>query len=144
MSNSKDSKKNTANKASAKRGQPAGQINRLAVDNTYNIEIDYKSIGSRLREERKKLHYTQEQVAEAIDITPAFVGHIERNERSMSLDTLIKICKLYGVTIDYILSDTLPVDSDNVLEQIRGMLKDKTEEQKAAVLDILSTIIRHI
>ena len=110
----------------------------------YSHDIDFQSIGHKLRIERGRMGYTQEQTAEVIGITPAFVGHIERGERSMSLDTLIHFCNLYHVTIDYLLSDTLPQNDDNTLTQIADILKDMLPEQQTALLDILKTLIRHI
>ena len=110
----------------------------------YTGKIDFDAVGIKLRAERARSGQTQEQVAEAIGITPAFVGHIERGERSMSLDTLINLCNLYHVTIDYLLSDTLPPEDDNALTQIAAILKDKSSEQQAAILDILRAISRHI
>ena len=110
----------------------------------YSGEINFDAIGQKLRVERERIGKTQEQVAEVIGITPAFVGHIERAERSMSLDTLIKFCKYYHVTIDYLLSDTLPTEDDNTLTQIADILKDKTYEQQAAILDVLRVVTRHI
>ena len=110
----------------------------------YSSEIDYKAIGQKLRKEREDIGWTQEDVAEVLDISPAFCGHLERGERSMSLDTLIRFCNFYRITIDYLLSDTLPPEQDNVTKQITSMLKTKTAEQQAAVLDILRAMIRHI
>ena len=114
------------------------------VTRIYSPDINYKIIGQKLRTERERIGQTQEQIAEAIDITPAFVGHIERAERSMSLNTLIKFCNHYHVTIDYLLSDILPHDDDNTLIQISDILKDKSPEQQSAILDILRIVTRHI
>ena len=110
----------------------------------YSGKIDFDAIGRKLKAEREHIGQTQEQVAEVIGITPAFVGHIERAERSMSLDTLIKFCNYYHVTIDYLLSDTLPPDDDTALTQIADILKDKSAEQQAAILDILRAVTRHV
>ncbi len=110
----------------------------------YETDIDLSHIGKRLKEERKRLHCTQEEVAEAIDLTPAFVGHIERGERSLSLDTLVKLCNFYGVTIDYLLVDVLPTDTDIVTEQIRVLLQGQSEEKKIAILDIMNAIVRNL
>lgn len=110
----------------------------------YPFEIKYTYLGQRLKDERKRLRYTQEEVAEAVSITPAFVGHIERGERSLSLETLIKFCNFYGVTIDYLLAETLPPENDIIIEQLRTMLKNKSSEQQTAILDIMRAIIRHI
>lgn len=120
-----------------------GSVNSPYV-RMYSPDIDFKSIGQKLRDERENLGLTQEEVAEVLDITPAFVGHIERAERSMSLKTLIHFCNFYRVTIDYLLADTLPQEDDNTLAQIADMLKDKLPEQQAALLDIIRAVARHI
>ena len=110
----------------------------------YSSHIDFKSIGQKLKAERKRIGWTQEEVAEAIEISPAYVGHLERAERSMSLDTLIHLCNFYHITIDYLLSDTLSPQGDNIETQIAALLKGKNPQQKTAILDIVKTAIRHI
>ena len=110
----------------------------------YSFQVDYAAIGKKLRNQRKQLGYTQEQVAEAVGITPAFMGHIERGERGMALDTLLHLCNFYHITMDYLWSDTLPPDNQQVATQIAAMLKDKTPEQQAAVMDIVRTVTIHM
>lgn len=110
----------------------------------YSNDIDLSHIGKRLKDERKRLHRTQEEVAEAVDLTPAFIGHIERGERSLSLDTLVKLCNYYGVTIDYLLKDILPADTDVIMDQILVLLQGQSEKNKLAILDIINAIIRNL
>lgn len=113
-------------------------------EGTYPISIDYSHVGRRLKEERTRLHYTQEQVAEVVGISPAFVGHIERGERSMSLDTLIRFCNFYEVTIDYLMTDVLSLDRKGIAEQVESLLEGKTQAQQAAILDVMKAVVRHI
>ncbi len=49
--------------------------------------MDYKRLGERIREERKRINLTQAALAEAIDISDTYIGAIERGERSPTLDT---------------------------------------------------------
>ena len=42
------------------------------------MNIDYKLIGQRITKHRKKLHITQEKLAEQLDVSTAFVSKIER------------------------------------------------------------------
>lgn len=74
--------------------------------------MNYKFLGKRIREERNRLNLTQEQLAEDINISTAYIGQIERGERSLTLDKLIKIANRLGVTVDYLLYDY--IDSENV------------------------------
>lgn len=52
---------------------------------TYD-EVNFCQIGVKIKEERLKRHLTQEKLAEMVDVTPAFVGHSERGERSLSVN----------------------------------------------------------
>ena len=67
--------------------------------------MDYKRLGERIREERLRLNLTQSSLAEDIDISDTYMGAIERGERSLTLDTLVRLVNRLGVTIDYLLSD---------------------------------------
>lgn len=51
--------------------------------------LDYRAIGSRVRELRLQHKMTQEYLAELVDISPSFIGHIERGEKKPSLETII-------------------------------------------------------
>lgn len=65
--------------------------------------MDYKQIGKRFRWLRKRADLTQEMAAEFVDISPSFMGHIERGTRIMSLDTFVRLCNLYRVSTDAVL-----------------------------------------
>jgi len=110
----------------------------------YSGEPDMRALGQRLRDERKRRNFTQEALAEIIGVTPAFIGHIERGERSFSFETLVKLCNALGVTIDYLLADTLSPKDDDVTDEIRALLRDKTTRQKGVILDIMRTVCRNI
>ena len=110
----------------------------------YYDDPDMSFVGKRLREERNRLHYTQEEVAEMIGVTPAYIGHMERGERGFSIETLVKLCNCYKVTIDYVFKDVIEHDKHSVSEQISLLLRDKDEEQQKAILDIMKAVIRNI
>ncbi|MEA5069461.1 MAG: helix-turn-helix transcriptional regulator, partial [Christensenellaceae bacterium] len=53
--------------------------------------MDYRSLGMRIRKQRKNLHLTQEELAERAGISLSFLGHIERGTRKASLETLVSL-----------------------------------------------------
>ena len=67
--------------------------------------IDYTEIGHKIRQSRISHSYSQEQLAELTGISTAFLGHIERGTRAMSLETLVSICSVLNISIDYLLLD---------------------------------------
>ena len=71
-----------------------------------------KALGRRIREERLKLNLTQEKLAEDVDLSMAYIGQIERGERSLTLDNLVAVANRLGVTVDYLLSDSIAAKDD--------------------------------
>lgn len=108
------------------------------------MAMDYKRLGARIREERLRLNLTQAQLAEAIDISDTYMGAIERGERSLTLDTLVRLVNRLGVTIDYLLSDSV-MDSDaNIIEQFKQIIDCQPLERKQMAIDVLRTIFSHL
>lgn len=60
-------------------------------------------IGARIRETRESARMTREAFAERVDISAQFLTDIERGRMGASLETIIKICDVLGVTTDTIL-----------------------------------------
>ena len=69
------------------------------------IYMDYTALGKRIRIHRKMRGLTQEKLAEMADISPAFVGHIERGTRKLSVATLLSIAQALDCSIDYLLDN---------------------------------------
>ncbi len=66
-------------------------------------DIDYQQIGRRIRSEREKLNLTVEKLSEIMDLTPNYLGKVERGEKNPSLQTLVKISNCLRVSIDYLI-----------------------------------------
>lgn len=62
--------------------------------------------GSRLREVRLEHGYTLKQVAEGIGVTLRAVCNYELGDREPSFEILIKICRFFDVSADYLLGLT--------------------------------------
>jgi transcriptional regulator with XRE-family HTH domain len=53
---------------------------------------DLGTLGIRIRERRKTLGLTQEELASKADIDRSYIGGIERGERNVTFTTLCTIC----------------------------------------------------
>ena len=47
------------------------------------------------------------------------MGAIERGERSLTLDTLVRLVNRLGVTVDYLLADSVTNSDSNIMEQFK-------------------------
>lgn len=105
--------------------------------------MDYKRLGKRIREERLRLNLTQAQLAEDIDISDTYMGAIERGERSLTLDTLVRLVNRLGVTVDYMLSDSVSNNDANIMEQFKQIIDCQPLERKQMAINVLHTIFSY-
>ena len=63
-----------------------------------------KEIGKRIQNRRKQLGFTQEQLADGINVSVQMVSNLERGNKSIRIDNLIRLCQLLDVSTDYILT----------------------------------------
>ena len=105
--------------------------------------MDYKRLGQRIREERLRLHLTQAQLAEDIDISDTYMGSIERGERSLTLDTLVRLVNRLGVTVDYLLADSVADTDSNSLDQFKQITDGQPMERKQLAINVLRTIFAY-
>lgn len=75
------------------------------------MDMNYKDLGRRIRTLRQKKHLTQEQLAEKIDMSASFLGHIERGTHVANLDMLIKICNVLDTNPVFLLAASLTCDA---------------------------------
>lgn len=105
--------------------------------------MDYKRLGKRIREERQRLNLTQAQLAEDIDISDTYMGAIERGERSLTLDTLVRLVNRLGVTVDYLLSDSVSDNDSNIMNQFKQIIDCQPLERKQMAINVLRTIFSY-
>ena len=51
-----------------------------------------KTLGTRIREKRKSLGWTQEELADRAKIDRSYIGGVERGERNLTFTILCQIC----------------------------------------------------
>lgn len=107
------------------------------------VSMDYKRLGERIREERRRLNLTQAQLAEAVDISDTYMGAIERGERSLTLDTLVRLVNRLGVTVDYLLADSVADTDSHIMDQFKQIVDGQPLERKQMAVNVLRTIFAY-
>lgn len=73
------------------------------------MKINYKTIGKRIRILRSEKNITQEQLAYQINSSPSYICNIERGAKKPSLQKLVEISEVLGVTVnDFIYNTSEP------------------------------------
>ena len=82
---------------------------------------DYKvEMGKRLKEKRKALGLTQEQLAEKLNISIKHYGGVERGIAGLSIENLIELSNILGVSLDYLIKGECP-ENDLLPKRIREL-----------------------
>lgn len=70
------------------------------------------TLGERLRMERERRDWSQQNVAKMVEKTNAVISHYERNTRTPDPETLRNLAEIYDVTSDYLLGlEKLPMNN---------------------------------
>lgn len=103
-------------------------------------ELDFEIIGKRLREIRLSKGFTQEYVANKVDVNTSHISNIENNRVKVSLSALVNICNTLETTVDYVLNNQY-TDFDSVLNQnILNELQKCDEDMKERILKIIQVL----
>lgn len=103
-------------------------------------ELDFEIIGKKLREIRLSKGFTQEYVANKVDVNTSHISNIENNRVKVSLSALVNICNALETTVDYVLNNQY-TDSGSVLNQnILNELQKCDEDMKERILKIIQVL----
>lgn len=103
------------------------------------MEIDYISIGKRIKELRTAKGWTQAILAEFSGVEPSNISHIERAATKLSLPTLVNIANALGVTLDEIAFGSLVKSAHVSVKIIDEILADCTPEELKSIAEVIRT-----
>ena len=92
-----------------------------------------KTIGYKIQKSRRDKGYTQEYVAEKIDKSVDILRSIENGRSVGSVETLLNICNVLDITLDYIFSDLLNKKSEILDNKLYKDFQELNLEQKELV-----------
>ena len=98
---------------------------------------DYKiEMGIRLKEKRKSLHLTQEQMAEKLNVSVKHYGGVERGIAGLSIENLIEASNILGIDLDYLIKGN--TKNDNILpHRVREIYLNCPKEKRHHIIEIL-------
>lgn len=85
-----------------------------------------KDSGLRIQKLRRQSGMTQEQLAGKVNISTSTLGKIERGIQSPSIDLMVELSSLFGVSLDYIILGKM-VQMDEVRKRILAMAESMAE-----------------
>lgn len=103
--------------------------------------MDYKLLGKNIKETRKALKMTQEQLAEQIDVSTVFISQIENGSRKPSLETIYKISIALKIKIDTLINNDTADENIRDIEKLIELLSRCFPSERDFVTDISREVI---
>ena len=102
------------------------------------MELDYKKLGKRIKEQRLKQHLTQEKLGEIVGVATSNISHIERATTQLIVSSLVKIANALDSSLDRLVCDSLYSIADLYIEQdISNLLQGCSLAEKQIIKDIV-------
>ena len=104
--------------------------------------LDYKVIGSRIRQYRQERGITQEDLALKLNTSISYISYIERGLKKPSLQRLVDIADIMHVTVNdfvYVSSNTANPYFDRELQYLISMC---TPEKQRKITECIAEIIK--
>ena len=88
---------------------------------------------TRIRKAREEQGYTREKFAEKLDVSVSYMAELERGRTGISVKMLVKVCRLLGLSADYVLFGKERTEDEHRLDAIR-----RIEDKYLPVLDAVT------
>ena len=80
--------------------------------------------GERLKKIRKEHDLTQAEFGSRLGLSDSTIGMYEKNKREPGIEVLVSISKEFGVSLEWLLTGTIPESTDNLLpKDIKNIVK---------------------
>lgn len=101
--------------------------------------MNLDKLGSKIKNNRRLLKLTQEQLAELIDVSPHYIYEIEKGLKTPSLPILIAISENLHVSIDNLLSTTSQ-NADRNGDELDRLINNLNAEQRANLAKVILSL----
>lgn len=97
--------------------------------------VDLVEIGKRIQGRRKQMGLTQEQLADKMDVSIQMVSNLERGNKSIRIENLIKLSEILNISTDYILTGKETTEDMQVLTEQMASLSQKERKMMKLLMD---------
>lgn len=103
--------------------------------------MNMETIGANIRKVRKQKKMRQEDLAEKSDLTPNYIGAIERGEKVPSLEALVAIMNALGASANIIFQDVVEADYTVKTSLLSDKIDSLSKENRENVYAVIETMI---
>ena len=102
-----------------------------------------KTVAKNITALRTSQHMTQFELGEMINYSDKAISRWERGEAVPDAYVLLQLAGIFGVTVDYLLADSVADADSNILDQFKQIVDGQPMERKQLALQVLRTIFAY-
>ena len=97
--------------------------------------VDLVEIGKRIQMRRKQQGMTQEQLADKMDVSIQMVSNLERGNKAIRIENLIKLSQILNISTDYILTGKETTEDMQSLTEQMASLSQRDRKMMELLMD---------
>jgi transcriptional regulator with XRE-family HTH domain len=105
--------------------------------------INYKTIGNRIKTQRKAADFTQEVLAEKLDVSSKYISNIENGVAKISLKRIFEIAEILRIKPESLISDVNPEADGYLFSEIYEKIKNMPNKKKELAIQMLDLIAQY-
>ena len=103
--------------------------------------MNFKSMGQKIKRARERKGYTQDELAERVNLSVQHNSVIERGIKAPRLETFLNIANELDVDADYLLADLLNVSEQLTSNELYDMMAEVSKKEKRRILEVVKVLI---
>lgn len=110
------------------------------------MPLDYKMIGTNIKNRRKELSITQQQMADDLFLSTSLISKLERGVKPVSLDTFHSIAEYLHTNIATLTADPNDpyIQHNQLISEIDAMLEDLDNRHLRILNQLMKTYTKQI
>lgn len=94
-------------------------------------------IGKNIQKIRKSNGYTQEKLAEEMEVSVRYISDIEQDKSKPSYEVLIKICNVFQISLDQVFSEYLNIKENKSMEYSLAGFDKLSKKDKETIENLI-------
>lgn len=100
-------------------------------------------VGRRILKLREELGWTQDTLADRAGLSLNFIACVERGEKGLGFDSIIKISRALSTSTDYLLTGAMPQAEHDYIQALFEPLNDIQRQVVVGMIESVKKIIEY-
>lgn len=105
-----------------------------------DANVDLKLIGQRIKKARVNKGWSQEKLAEKIEVATAYLGRVERGGTTINLKRLAQVALVLDVPIEELITGVVKEDDRYLSKEFSDLLKKCSKNKQKLIYNIAKIV----